>query len=553
MIRSDGAKLLVALVLICIGLQASLAGTDELLSLNSSAQESDVNIHEPAMSSDGELFVFRSSSSNFTGGTVIPFWEVYLFNNSTGVVTRLCEPTGGGDPDDFSAEVSISRDGRFATFISAATNLLGPGTTSSGDGFVYLFDGASGSLSLECLAPMGVEPDNDCFFPFVSDGGQFIAFSSYASNYVPGSTIYSVDVYLSDRSSGSVVLASRNATGGFPDSDSWSLSISSDGRYVLYYSLATDIAATTTGRLHLYRFDALTQATELISANAFGVEADDHSLTATYGSLRYMSASGRFVGFSSRATNLVANDTNGYADCFVRDCDTDQLVRVSVSSSGAEGNGDSFGGLMSDDGRYVAFTSSATNLDPGAPSGTNVYIHDRVTGKTRFVSTALDVGPADISGTGRDLLFNDAGIQTIYSQIWRYRECLVDESVYGVGLAGAGGHIPSLTATSGLCIEDGYTIDLVDVVGGAVGLLVAGTQSASVPAYGGTLLVNVATSISIGVGGTLGAPGAGSLSISGADLSSIAGFSVYLQALMNDNAATSGVSMSAGLQLDVVP
>jgi len=127
-----------------------------------------------------------------------------------------------------------------------------------------------------------------------------------------------------------------------------------------------------------------------------------------------MTPDGRFVVFFSGATNLVLGDTNGVADVFVHDRLTGQTTRVSVSSDGAQGNDNSFGGKISPNGRFVAFTSSATSLVAGDTNTyQDVFVHDRQTGQTSMISRAADgassndhSGWADISADGRYVVFH---------------------------------------------------------------------------------------------------------------------------------------------------
>src|SRR5262249_51732122 len=126
---------------------------------------------------------------------------------------------------------------------------------------------------------------------------------------------------------------------------------------------------------------------ECVSVDATGMVGDG---TSSAGAL---SADGRFVAFESFATNLVAGDKNGRCDVFVRDRSTGQTERVSVDSSGAEGNGSSgydgvdFAAAITPDGRFVAFASFATNLVAGDTNGrVDLFVHDRTTGVTERVS-----------------------------------------------------------------------------------------------------------------------------------------------------------------------
>src|SRR5262245_29695996 len=120
-----------------------------------------------------------------------------------------------------------------------------------------------------------------------------------------------------------------------------------------------------------------------VSVGLNGSEPDSLSLEPA------LSENGRFVAFQSYASNLVPNDGNGCSDVFVRDRQTGETTRVSVSSSGVEGNYYSGEPAISPDGRFVAFVSEATNLVPGDANGVaDVFVHDRVTHKTQRVSVS---------------------------------------------------------------------------------------------------------------------------------------------------------------------
>jgi Tol biopolymer transport system component len=109
---------------------------------------------------------------------------------------------------------------------------------------------------------------------------------------------------------------------------------------------------------------AVAGPTTQVSVNSAGEEGNAPSQASS------LSATGRFVAFSSIASNLVPGDTNGVTDVFVHDRKTGVTTRVSVDSAGGEGNGDSAGPSISASGRFVAFTSAASNLVPGDTNGT---------------------------------------------------------------------------------------------------------------------------------------------------------------------------------------
>src|SRR5215216_1881255 len=131
--------------------------------------------------------------------------------------------------------------------------------------------------------------------------------------------------------------------------------------------------------------------TELVSQSSSGVEGDQDS------ELPAISADGRFVAFSSEATNLVSGDRNKNPDVFVRDRQTGTTTRVSVATGGAEANAGGTAPAISRDGRFVAFESSSDNLAPDTNFTGDIYLHDRQTGTTELISKAFDGGNANSS------------------------------------------------------------------------------------------------------------------------------------------------------------
>ncbi len=219
----------------------------------------------------------------------------------------------------------------------------------------------------------------------LSADGRYVAFTSYATSLVPGSTNYWPDAFLRDRQSGTTTQLSV-ATGGLPGNAGVSLeglSISSDGRYVAFASSATNLdPADTNAKYDVFVRDCLNGTTVRVSVDAAGGQANDGSFQP------YLSADGRFVAFQSYATNLVAGDLNAVADIFVKDLQSGAIVRVNVDSAGTEAlpglATDTYPGsytpVLSADGRFVAFASSAPNLVAGDTNGMqDIFVEDRDT------------------------------------------------------------------------------------------------------------------------------------------------------------------------------
>ena len=236
------------------------------------------------------------------------------------------------------------------------------------------------------IASDGTEANGDSGDPAMSSDGRYVAFWSTASNLVAGDTNGYADIFVRDRELGITTRISVASDGGEGNGISTGSAISADGRYVTFISTASNlVAGDTNGATDLFVHDRLTGTTQRVSTAFDGSEANGDSYESA------ISADGRYIAFSSYASNLVPNDTNGGWDIFVFDQATKATSRVSVSSAGTEamiGNGEGSGRpSISGDGRYVAFESGATNLVAAPNNGAiGAYVHDRSTGTTLCVS-----------------------------------------------------------------------------------------------------------------------------------------------------------------------
>ena len=231
-------------------------------------------------------------------------------------------------------------------------------------------------------------------FPAISADGRFIAFTSDADNLVPGDTNATQDVFVHDRQTGTterVSVSSNGDEGNSFSGDISQISISADGRFVAFASLASNLVpGDTNNEYDIFVHDRQTGETERVSVSSFGVEAEDFNWWPS------ISGDGRFVAFSSDATNLVPGDMNVKRDVFVHDRETGATERVSVSSSGEEATNRSKNPYISGSGRFVAFSSDAVNLVPSDSNGArDIFVHDRETGLTQRVSVSSTGGQAD--------------------------------------------------------------------------------------------------------------------------------------------------------------
>ncbi len=354
----------------------------------------------------------------------------------TGVTTRVSVASDAAQANDFSFWHSISADGRYVAFESSASNLV-PGDTNESED-VFVRDRLSGTTTRVSLDSGGVEANGSSHMPSISADGRYVAFSSSASNLVPGDTNEREDVFVRDRLSGTTTRVSVTSGGTQANGDSGWAVISGDGRYVAFASYASDLVAhDTNGRQDVFLHDRVAASTIRVSVGSDGLEGDRISTVPS------ISVDGRYVAFESAST-LVSDDTNGYTDVFVYSRDTAAVSRVSVASDGAQANdGESSGASISSDGRYVAFSSFASNLVSDDVNGySDVFVHDRSTGTTTRVSLASDGTQADvwsggpsISADGRYVAFTSAASNLVLGDINDYSDVFVHDRLTGATIS----------------------------------------------------------------------------------------------------------------------
>lgn len=250
----------------------------------------------------------------------------------------------------------------------------------------------------------GEEADGDSLGYAVSAHGRFVAFSSAAANLVSHDTNGDWDVFVRDRLNDTTERVSVSTSGSQGGGESQVADISANGRYVLFDSTAPNlVTGDTNGERDVFVRDRFRGTTVRVSVST----GRGQGSRASYGGS--ISDDGRVVAFVSSAPELVGHDTNRCTDVFVRNRSTRRTVRVSVSSHGVQGDRESFEPVVSGNGRWVAFTSYARNLTPGDGGGLRgLYLRDRVGARTTAIA-ALDSDSgyfaADLSTNGRHVVY----------------------------------------------------------------------------------------------------------------------------------------------------
>ena len=300
--------------------------------------------------------------------------------------TELVSTSSAGvQADGGSLFPKVSDDGRFVAFASTASNLVDADTNGAYD--IFVRDRQERVTTRVSMASDGGEGnERSCCGISISGDGRYVAFDSLSSNLVPADANQTWDVFVHDRQTGSTTRVSVASDGSEGNLFSFDPSISSDGRFVAFHSWASNLVSGDTNDVQdVFVHDRQTGTTTRASVASDGTQADGFSSDAV------ISADGRYVAYNSSAPNLVAGDTNGELDVFVLDRETGGTTRASVATDGSQGSSASFASTISGDGRYVAFDSNSDTLAAGDTNGVvDVFVHDRETGVTERVSLAAD-------------------------------------------------------------------------------------------------------------------------------------------------------------------
>jgi len=384
----------------------------------------------PRLSADASTVLFRGNANNYVAGFVDGNTgsDLYLFSRDTGAITLVNHAatsltTSGNRPAD---EAALSADGSWVALASNATNhVVGQvdGSTSTTD--VFLFNRADGTLSLVSRrAGTTTTAANDSgFSPWnvqVSDDGSFVGFQSAGTDLISGQSDPNGghDLFVFDRLAQTVTLLSGTAASATSAGNGvvQTVGMSGDGRWFLFASVGTNLVAgigDLNGAADVFLADRVDRTTALVSQR----DADLPSLSANGDSAVLnvvpplvptpaVSGDGRYTVFQSTGRNLVPGqvDNNGNLDVFLYDLSTGAVVLVSRANGATEttGNAASRAPVISTDGRWVAFVSSATNLIAGqsdTSAADDVFLWDRLTGTMTLVSRSRLGAVIAVGGT----------------------------------------------------------------------------------------------------------------------------------------------------------
>jgi len=426
------------------------------VSVDSAGNQANSSSGSNSISADGRFVAFSSDASNLVPGDTNNTGDIFVRDTLTNTTTRVSVDSAGNQANFGSnGDFSISADGRFVAFSSAATNLV-PGDTNR-DYDIFVRDTLTNTTTRVSVDSAGNQGNRGSYSASISPDGRFVAFDSNAANLVPGGTNSSRDIYVRDTLTNTTTRVSFDSAGNQANSPSYSASISAEGRFVALRSSASNLVpGDTNNTVDIFVRDTLTNTTTRVSVDSAGNQGNNRSVGSS------ISADGRFVAFDSDASNIVPGDTNGQRDIFVRDTLTNTTTRVSVDSASNQANSNSDDASISADGRFVAFTSEASNLVPGDTNNTvDIFVRDTLTNTTTRVSvdSAGNQGnrsssSPSISADGQFVAFSSLASNLVEDTNDSYDIFVVDISSTRNVINGTPGN-DNLTGTSGNDIING--------------------------------------------------------------------------------------------------
>ncbi|MBZ6078783.1 hypothetical protein [Microvirga puerhi] len=288
-----------------------------------------------------------------------------------------------------------SADGRYVVLLGGSTNFVDgmSGTTTE----VYRKDMVTGAIAHVSTATNGGQSTDDSYGTSITPDGRYVAFTSIANNLVAGDTNFASDIFRKDLVTGEMVRVSTTADNEQSFGNAGYTAISADGRYVVFMSEASDLVAEDeNGSIDVFRKDLETGAIVAVSTAADGTFGDDNSYNFS------ISPNGRYVVFMSESTNLVGGSPIATTEVYLKDLANNSIVRVASAGTGNQASLDSGSSTaVSPDGRYVYFRSEDSTLVPNDTNdAADIFRKDMVTGQVIRVSTAAEGAQGDGSSNG---------------------------------------------------------------------------------------------------------------------------------------------------------
>lgn len=567
--------MMTAVSLVALSMRANAQGSTQCVSLDSTGVQANEESYLGSFSADGRLIMFESEATNLAQGDVNGASDIFIHDRVSGVTTLVSQSISGVPGNAPSFFATFTPDGRFVAFASSASDLVANDANGNATD-MFVRDLLSGTTELVSVSSAGEQANGDSGWGATSADGRYVAFLSRATNLVAGVVDGSNQVFLRDRVAGTTILVSRSSSGAVGDGDCWGVAISANGSIVSFGSTATNLVSGDSNQMsHVFVHEIASGVTECISATPSGLPGNGWSYNGE------LSADGRIATFASYSSDLIAGGTNGQCHEFVRDRLAGTTEIVSVDTSGNEGNGYSWPGNLSADGRFISFGSMASNLVAGDTNQSeDSFVHDRLTGET-FLAGLTSTGHlcqygsygGRISPDGRHVAFSGQGEDIIpggaHGHVLLFVRdldgCSATVATYCAAGTTTSGCVPTISGsgTPSASAGSGFTIDVATVEGHKNGMFFYGLAGPEATAWGSSFLCVRSPLQRMGVVASGGASGSciGQLSIdwnayiathpSSLGSPFVSGETVWVQAMFRDPTAPGGSNASDALWFTV--
>jgi hypothetical protein len=321
-------------------------------------------------------------------------------NNTLASVNNSGNGQGGNDDSD---NMSISKDGRYIAFTSWASNLVPGDTNSKND--VFVRDLQNNTTTRVSVSSSGVQANNNSQHPHMSPGGRYVVFASQATNLIDSSTQSRLHVYVHDLHNNTTDMVDVTSSGSESNGSGNDPVISEDGRFISFSSYGTDLVANDTNTKNkIFVKDRTLGTTKLISVATNGGATNDSSYSPS------MSCDGAFLTFISYASNLTANDTNGVMDVFLSSrVGAEYITNLTESASVGTGSAE-----ISCNGSYVGLATEGILVATDTDTQLDAYVYERINDvyERINISSSGTLSNADVNSTpsvtddGRHAIFS---------------------------------------------------------------------------------------------------------------------------------------------------
>lgn len=465
------------------------AGTTRRVSVSSSGEQGNGSSNRPALSVDGGLVAFHSDATNLVTGDTNDKSDVFVHNLATATTERVSLSSTGAQGNWDSSNPSISADGRLVAFESQASTLVFGDFNGIAD--IFVRDRSAATTVRVSVSSAGAEANSPSRWAAISADGQWVAFTSYASNLVAGDTNGREDVFIHDLASSTTTRVSVSAAGVEANQGCGAPHISRDGRYVAFSTYATTLTPAGGGALLKDRFTGAVTRIDVATHGAYATRA---------GGSRSISGDGEIVGFVVNSDGLTRGGTILQQLPYVHHRGLGVTTRVNVAANAEVGNGVAEWPVVSQDGRFAVFADNSTNLVLGDTNGTD-----------------------------------DIFVRALSVPDW---------VTYGAGLTGTYS-IPSIDIAGTPALGQRFTLEVSNSRGTATNAaLILGLSQAGLPFFGGTVLVTPLLVFPVPL-----ASGGISLPLRAPPSTAALWHPIYFQVIEDDPGAVWGLSFTPGLVL----